>query len=643
MEKFNQFKAGIIRDYSMEKRFIRPDGSSVWTKMRVGRLAAGDSDNSLHLCLLEDISESKAISDILKESERSKTVLLSNLPGMAYRCDFDPSWTMHFISEGCYNLTGYRPESLIGNKEVAFNDIISPEYRENLWNEWKRVVEEKLPFKCEYEIKTADGKRKWVLEMGQGVYDEQGNVVALEGIDLDISDRKEMEDKLRHYNDHDSLTGLLRRHCLIERLERDNTKKRALVGVNLSTVQSLNATCGFQYTQDLIKRIAGLLKQECNKSRELFKIYEAQFAYLITDYKEIEELNDFCIGVVQRLEAVLTLERIGGGIGVLEVPQQGRFDANELIKKLMVVSERAFGPDSYNYNIGILFYDKQTEEQISREEEIRQTLLRISETDTDGELYLQYQPIYDLKSMKITGFEALARIRTEKLGMVSPAEFIHIAEETKLIVPVGYKIIRMALGFLRRLEMSGYDDINVAVNISAIQLLMPDFTSNLLQIANEMRVNPANIGIELIETIFVSDFDEINRIISELRARSIQVAIDDFGIGYSTLAREHELQVDHLKIDKYFIDKLKADCPKNVMTADIISMAHKLGHCVVAEGVEQCAQIKHLYEYGCDKVQGYLISRPQDENAALELLEKELEITGYCNSCLREGMTTWAR
>jgi PAS domain S-box-containing protein len=636
LKKFNQFKAGIISDYSMEKRFIRPDGSSVWTKMRVGRLAGGDSD-SLHLCLLEDISESKAISDNLKESERSKTVLISNLPGMAYRCDFDPSWTMHFISEGCYNLTGYRPESLICNKDVAFNDIISPEYRESLRNEWKRAVEGKLPFKYEYEITTADGKRKWVLEMGQGVYDEQGNVVALEGIILDISDRKEMEDKLRHYNEHDSLTGLLRRHCLIEQLERGNTKKRALVGVNLSTVHSLNATYGFQYTQDLIKRIAGLLKQECNKNRVLFKIYEAQFAYLITDYKDIEEISNFCRAVAQRLETVLALERIGGGIGVLEVPQYSRVDANELIKKLMVVSERAIGPGSYNYNIGILFYDKQTEQQISREEEIRQTLLKIAETDENSELYLHYQPIYDLKSMKITGFEALARMKTEKLGMVSPVEFIHIAEETKLIVPVGYKIIRQALGFLRRLGISGYDDINVSVNISVIQLLMPDFTSNLLQIASEMQVNPANIGIELTETIFASDFDEINRIISELRAQKIQVAIDDFGIGYSTLAREHELQVDHLKIDKCFIDKLKTNRPQNVMTADIISMAHKLGHCVVAEGVEQCEQIRYLYEYGCDKIQGYLISRPQDEGAALELLGKELEITGYCNPASGRG------
>ncbi|MGI6167664.1 MAG: EAL domain-containing protein, partial [Eubacteriales bacterium] len=213
----------------------------------------------------------------------------------------------------------------------------------------------------------------------------------------------------------------------------------------------------------------------------------------------------------------------------------------------------------------------------------------------------------------------------------------HIAEETKLIVPVGYKIIRQALGFLRRLGISGYDDINVSVNISVIQLLMPDFTSNLLQIASEMQVNPANIGIELTETIFASDFDEINRIISELRAQKIQVAIDDFGIGYSTLAREHELQVDHLKIDKCFIDKLKTNRPQNVMTADIISMAHKLGHCVVAEGVEQCEQIRYLYEYGCDKIQGYLISRPQDEGAALELLGKELEITGYCNPASGRG------
>lgn len=638
LEKFDQFKAGKINGYTMEKRFIRPDGTSVWTKMKVGRLMDIEKDYPMHLCLLEDISESKAISDTLRESERSKTVLIANLPGMAYRCDYDPDWTMRFISEGCYDLTGYRPESLIDNKELSYNEVISPEYRKGLWERWSISFDERLPFKCEYEITTADGKRKWVLEMGQGVFDQDGNVVALEGIILDISDRKQMENQLRYYNEHDSLTGLYRRNYLVARLEKGAaTQRRALVGINLSTIQSLNVTYGFQYTQNLTKRIAGLLEEECNENRVLFKIYEAQFAYLITNYNDPRELMEFCRAIAGKLEAELTLERIGGGIGVLEIPEDSQPDADEIIKKLMVISERAIGPGSYNYNIGIYFNDKEIEAQISREEEIRRVLTRIAESDGYGELYLQYQPIYDLKSGKITEFEALARMKTEKLGFVLPLEFIHIAEKTKLIVPVGYKIIRLALGFLKRLKESGYDDINISVNISAIQLLKPDFPVNLLRIIDEMQVDPANIGIELTESIFASDFDEINRIISELRAQKIQIAIDDFGTGYSTLARERELYVDCLKIDKSFIDKLKTENPQNTMTADIISIAHKMGHCVIAEGVECRGQIKYLYKYGCEKIQGYLISRPQSEDKAIELLGREFDISDVCGTYCSGG------
>lgn len=147
--------------------------------------------------------ERKTLESALYESERSKSVFLHHLPGLAYRCYKDRHWTMQYVSEGCFNLTGYRPESLLYNRDLSYNDLIAPEYREALWKEWERILAQKEQFKYEYEIITATGERKYVLELGQGIYNAQGEVEALEGIVLDISERKAIENTLKYHNEHD--------------------------------------------------------------------------------------------------------------------------------------------------------------------------------------------------------------------------------------------------------------------------------------------------------------------------------------------------------------------------------------------------------------------------------------------------------
>ena len=167
IKNFKRLKSGEIKMYSMDKRYIKPDGSIVWVHMIVAPLASNNKKYS-HICLVQDITERKMIEEALNESERSKSVLLSNLPGLAYRCKFDHDWTMQYVSQGCLILTGYPPESLLYNRDLSYNDLISPEYREVLWNKWKQILAERKPFKYEYEIITATGERKWVLELGQG-------------------------------------------------------------------------------------------------------------------------------------------------------------------------------------------------------------------------------------------------------------------------------------------------------------------------------------------------------------------------------------------------------------------------------------------------------------------------------------------
>ena len=236
LQNFRRLQAGQIPMYAMDKRYIKPDGSIVWVHMIVAPFTLPNTEQKSHICLIQDITGHKAVEKALHESERSKSVFLSHLPGLAYRCNKDRDWTMQYVSEGCFGLTGYPPESLLYNRDLSYNDIIAPEYRELLWEEWERILPKRLPFKYEYEIVTATGERKWVLELGQGVYNEQGEVEALEGIVLDISDRKAMEDTLKYNSEHDSWTGLYNRNYLISLLKKDLTQKKglkkALIGIS---------------------------------------------------------------------------------------------------------------------------------------------------------------------------------------------------------------------------------------------------------------------------------------------------------------------------------------------------------------------------------------------------------------------------
>jgi len=578
-------------------------------------------------CLVRSINGCKVFETALNECERSKSVFLSHLPGLAYRCKYDYEWTMLYVSEGCFNLTGYPPESLLYNRDLSYNDIISPEYREALRNEWARVLAKKEPFKYEYEIITSTGEKKWVLELGQGIFNDDGEVEALEGIVLDISDRKAIENILKYNNEHDRWTGLYNRDYLVSLLKKDlklkKESKKALIGINLSMVQLLTINYGFQYSQNLIKKAAEALSEHCTDNRLLFQPRENSFIFYLLDYKDKKELLDFSNVIVKTLESVFVTDRISGGIGILEIEQdQEEVDIDLLLRRLLIASERfvsLFGRD-----FEICFYDEDLEALVNRERDIVEVLKAIAVDDhTNDDLFLQYQPIMDLKRDKIVGFEALARLKTEKLGLVSPLEFIPIAEKTKLILPIGEKVIIKAFSFLNKLKEHGYDNINVSINISIIQLLKPNFINRLFELIDEMQINPKNIGIEITESVFASNYDNINHIIEKLREAGIYIAIDDFGTGYSSLSRETELKVDYMKIDKYFIDRLLSANLNKVITRDIISISHKLGQCTIAEGVEQDIQLQYLKENNCDKIQGYLISKPLDEEDAIKFLKSK--------------------
>ena len=263
---YKKFMAGELDRYSMEKRYIRPDNSSVWVNMLITRIALNQDQRQHHLCIVQDIQEYKLANAALVESERSKTMLLSNLPGMAYRCDYDKEWTMHFLSDGCLELTGFKPESLLNNHDLSYNDIIVEDYRDILWKEWENILTIRKPFRYEYEIITAAGERKWVLELGQGVFGTDGIIEALEGIVVDINEQKTKEAHIKYANDHDYMTGLYNRKYFEEykqSLDQEAAMPLSVLVGDINGVRLINDAYGLTEGDRLIIEVAKIMQVCC--------------------------------------------------------------------------------------------------------------------------------------------------------------------------------------------------------------------------------------------------------------------------------------------------------------------------------------------------------------------------------------------
>lgn len=288
-----RFTAGEIDHYSLEKRYLRPDGTQVWANKTIGKLIGDAGGKTLRLCILEDITLRKQMEEALVESERSKAVMLAHLPGLAYRCKYDPQWTMLFVSKGCEALTGYAPESLLYNRDLSFNDLIAPEYRELLWHVWETALAQKRDFRHEYEIITKSGERKWVLEMGQFIFGENNAVEALEGIVFDISPQKVRQQQIEYMSEHDFLTDVFNRaHFDREktRLAAPENQPLAIAVCDINGVRMVNDAFGLSEGDTLIVDVAHYLSNFSRKDDVLCRTGGDEYTLLMPHTAEEQAL-----------------------------------------------------------------------------------------------------------------------------------------------------------------------------------------------------------------------------------------------------------------------------------------------------------------------------------------------------------------
>ncbi|MDX9917142.1 MAG: PAS domain S-box protein, partial [Gudongella sp.] len=263
-DKFARYLAGKEKKFSTYKRYIKPDGSIVWGSLTLAPLNMDDKANRMNIIMLEDVTEQVESREKLRQSDEFKEVIISNIPGVVFRCDNDENWTMHYISEGCLDLTGYSPECLLNNQKLSFNDLIDPEYRETLRVRWAEALKENENFKSEYQLITASGEKKWVFEQGHGIYDDKGKVIALEGLIIDITDRKEKEDEIMYLNYHDVLTGLYNRRFIdahLATLDDDKNYPISVIIGDINGLKQINDALGHASGDELIIAVSRIISE----------------------------------------------------------------------------------------------------------------------------------------------------------------------------------------------------------------------------------------------------------------------------------------------------------------------------------------------------------------------------------------------
>lgn len=420
----------------------------------------------------------------------------------------------------------------------------------------------------------------------------------------------------------DKLTGLYNDIYMKEFIQTILTQKtltkKAVFLINIPYCRSIKMALGFEVGDRLFKEIAERLEIVLNKKGMLFRFRDDGFVFFVEEYQHRDELIKLSRQIEESFEMTFRelseSKQIKPEVGIVEIAEQ--YDSIDNVMKDAVIT----AVNTKEKGVTSLFFSVEMRNQFDRDEKIEMDLIRSFTEEEQGIISLNYQPKFCLKTKKVIGFEALARMNSDSLGGVSPIEFIRVAEERKLMLTLGTMVLEKACLFLKQLADEGYSSIRVAVNVSGIQLLDESFISVVKEAITRTGIKGSSLELEITETVLLGNYNRVNDILQNIRALGVEISMDDFGTGFSSLASIDELNIDVVKVDQHFISKVITGEEEGLITADIIAMAHRLGLKVVAEGVETEIQMNYLIKHDCDIVQGFYYSRPLCEKEARKIL-----------------------
>lgn len=428
----------------------------------------------------------------------------------------------------------------------------------------------------------------------------------------DITERKRYEEMIRHQAFYDSLTDLPNRLLLKERMEleishaKNTGQKMAVMYLDLDRFKLINDTLGHDIGDKLLKEIANRLKKCVHSDDTVTRLGGDEFVILLSKLIHEEDVAKIANKILETIRLPLIINNhelyLTSSIGIAIYPDGGE-DYETLVTNADVAMYRAKEKGKNNFQ----FYTPALNDKALERLALENSLRRAVEYE---EFVVYYQPKVHTQNENIIGMEALIRWQHPNWGMVSPQEFIPLAEETGLIVPIGEWVLRTACTQNKAWQNAGFPPLTVAVNLSIRQFELQDLTKMISKVLEETGLDPIYLELEITESIAMKNVEYTLKVINELRALGVKFAIDDFGTGYSSLSRLNSFSVNTLKIDRSFVCKIDGEKSNSILASTVLALGKSLELGVVAEGVETEEQVKFFKQNKCDEMQGYYFGKP---------------------------------
>lgn len=577
----------------------------------------------------------QAFSDLEKNRES-----LENAQRIAHLGSWEwelPRDTVHWSDE-TYRILGIAPDA-IAPSFSAFLHYVHPDDRDAVQESMRRLLQMREFVGQVVRIRRQDGGVRHAQLQGVRHLDSAGSITRLSGTIQDVTEIKEAEERIRHLAYYDAITGLPNRQFFIERLQQALVHAKryqrllGLLSLDLDQFKRINDTLGHSAGNELLLSVSQRLSDAvrapdtfAHEGKETIfghdmastvaRLGGDEFSLLITELTHYHDAAKVARRMLEELRKPFRVAKqevfVSVSVGLALYPLDGD-DAETLIKNAGAAMHFAKDQGRDNYQFYSRAMNATALEKLSMEAQLRRALER-------DELLLHYQPKIRPATGEIVGLEALIRWEHPELGLVSPAQFIPLAEETGLIVPLGEWVLLNACRQNQDWQRLGYPPVHVAVNIASLHFRQGTLGQSVATALQKSGLHPSWLELEVTESMLMDSAETTLATLSTLKGMGVRLAIDDFGTGYSSLSYLKRFPLDTLKIDRSFVKDLPHDAEDAAIAKAIIAMAHSLKLEVVAEGVETAEQLAFLQQHGCDLVQGFLFSKPMAAAAFHDVL-----------------------
>ncbi|MCZ8515829.1 EAL domain-containing protein [Paenibacillus filicis] len=575
--------------------------------------------------IIRDITERKDSERMLEESQYRYKSLFDHNPDLVCSIGFDGTFTT--MNPSTEKITGYSANQLMGR---TWSHLLGTGSKLRMLRYFVRA---KRGISSSFEI-SVQHKHGYNVDLQIRlvpiIIDNQ--VVGVFAIGKDITEHKQAEETINHMAYHDALTDLPNRRLFIEQLtlglvqaER-GSYKLAVMFLDLDRFKYINDSLGHTFGDRLLQTIADRLHQCISTTGMIARMGGDEFTILLPVVIDENTVVQTAESIIEAINQPILIDgrecSVTTSIGISLYPDDGS-DAQTLMMNADAAMYRSKEINRNTYEFFNPVMSVQASERLEVAQELHKALDR-------NEFVLVYQPQLHFESGQITGVEALVRWQHPRRGMVSPVEFIPLAEETGMIVPIGEWVLRTACRQNKAWQDAGYGPMRVAVNLSAYQFKQSNIVQKVDEILQETGLKPEYLELEITESISMQNADYVIETLDQLNRLGIQISIDDFGTGYSSLSYLRDFPIHRLKIDRSFVNDITASDGDAVIAASIIAMARSLNLEVIAEGVETEKQFEFLLSKGCNEMQGYFISKPLPAEAITDrLLINKITATGH--------------